>query len=251
MSAITEVYDASTALQAPPAVDSGEYIKSLRDSAGFIVGTVDKIAQKFFHVSLIEQCVEPFAGDWTQLQTAQGGWTNMAAALQASAKNYDAAAQQLQSVWEGAAAAQSQHRLLDVAVLHRDQAEGCNTVAEQLSSVIDIAKATGELVASTLSILNDFLMKIATQALVPVIGWFGAAFNIAAHAGKFWRLVNKITTAISMLIKVVGKVMRVIAFVQRIFGTANKFLGYGTQTITAEGNRRYLDDAARVQFGVG
>ena len=250
MPVIAEVHDASTALQAPPEVDAGAYIEKLRDSAGWMLGTADKIAQKFFHVSVIQQCVEPFAGDWTQLQTAQGGWTNMGAALQATAKNYEAATGQLQEVWEGTAAAAARGRLLDVAELHHSQAQGCAMISEQLGCIIEVAQATGELVASVLSILNDFLTKLAIQAAIPVIGWFGAAFNIAAHAGKFWRLINRVNTAVNRLIKTIVKVMRVIALVQKVFKTMSNALGLGSRAVGAYGYQS-LDEAAGVQFGVG
>jgi hypothetical protein len=251
MALITEELDASTALQAPPPVDAGAYIASLRKQAGFIVGSVDKIAQKFFHVSLIQQCVEPLAGDWTQLQTAQGGWKNMAAALEASAVNYESATRQLQGVWEGAAAAAAGARLVDVADLHRHQAQGCRLVSEQLTCIIDAAKSAGELVASLLSILNDFLMRLAIEAAVPVVGWFAGAFDIAAHAGKFWKLVNRINHTFSTLIKLISKLMRVIGLVQKVFGTANKVIGKTGQGVEMGASTLWLDDAARVQFGVG
>lgn len=250
MATMIEERDVSSALVPPTAVDQGAYIESLRDNAGFLLGTVDKIAEKFFQISLIEQFVKPMAGDWTALAKAQGGWLNLGAALDAGGGNVASGAKQLAPLWEGEASTQATARLHGVAELHASQAEGCRTLAEQLNGIMAVAKTTGELIASMLSMVNDFLMRLAVQAAVPVVGWITGAFDVAAHAAKFWMWVNKMLTAIQKLITVINKVMQVIALVQRVFSIANQTLATATQAVDAYG-ATYMDDTSRAQFGVG
>lgn len=248
MSAIAEAIDPRSALQAPPPAATGDYIASLRDNAGFLLGSVDWVAEKLFGVSLIEQFVKPFTGDWAALEVASGGWLNMGASLKAGADNYIGGKDQLPAVWKGAASDRAGARLLDVAELYKSQAEGCATLSEQLKHIIEVAKATGELIASLLSMVNDFLMRLAVQLATPVLGWVTGAIDSAATAVRFMGWVQKMARAVHKLIEVAQLAMKVVMTVQRMFAVAVKGMTAVTRAAQT-GAGTYMDDTSRVQFG--
>jgi len=240
---IRELSDPTNVLVPPAKVDGAADLKSLQSSAGFMVGNADRLAMKFFHFSLIEQIVRPAAGDWTQLEFAARGWDQMAVALGATADNIAAGAAQIPAVWQGEAAEAAGRMVVDFADLHKTQSDGCHLLAEQLRHIVEVSKAAGETIATGLSVINDLLMQIAAEAAAVVIGWVVGAATAGFKAYKFWSWVQKMLTAIQRVMKVIQLVMKVVGVVKKLMGSL--------ATIGHSAAGGFMDDTARVEFGVG
>lgn len=249
MIGISERFDAASALQPPPAPQAGDYINGLRDSSGLIIGKIDWVGQKLFHVSVIEEVVKPFAGDWAQLEVAAGGWTQMAAALDATGANFVNARDGLAQLWQGEAASQAGLRLLDIADLHASQAEGCRVIAEQCRTIVEIAQAAGEVLASALSVINDILLQLLVEAAVPFVGWAAAAAMAPIQATKFFLCLQRVATAIQKVVNLINTAMRIIGMLQKMANAANKVMSMTTRAVQT-GTIQMTDEVARVQFGV-
>lgn len=237
---VVEMYDASSPLTPPDAVDQGEYINQLREGSGLLLNGIDHLFQRFFGYSLLGKIVEPFTGDWAQLQAAQQGWLRMGSALNATADNWDAGSNQVGNVWEGAAAQAATLRMAGVAESHRVQAQGCATLADQLGRIIDVAKSAGELVATGLSVINEIVMHLAAEAAAVVVGWIAAAVDIPRMAIKVAMWSQKMFEAIQKVVDVIGIVMKVVAILQK----AMQFIATSYDVDSGQ----LMDDTSRVQF---
>lgn len=249
MTQIIEVKNPASALIAPSAVDTGAYIASLRDEAGYALGRVDWVCAKFFGISMIEQFVKPFSGDWVALQRASEGWTNMGKALELTVENVGSGQIQLASAWTGEASAGASAQTKSIAELTASQAQGCHTIAKQLAGIIELSKTTGQMVASLLSLINDVLTSLAQKAMVPVVGWISGGIDVAKYAHRFWKWVDRLTFLVQDLIDYINRVMQAIALIQRVFGIASKVMSFAAQTVSVAGATYYMDDTSRVQFG--
>lgn len=249
MSAIGERYDAASVLSAPPVPDAGAYISSLRDSAGQIVGGIDWVGEKLFGVSVIQELVQPFAGDWAQLEVAAGGWVQAGAALDITAANFQDAWEGLAPIWQGEAASQAGLRIKEVADLHVSQAEGCRLIAEQCKIIITISQAAGEVLASALSVINDILLRLLAEAAVPLLGWAAAAAMAPFEATKFFLCMQRVARAISRIATAINAAMRIVGMLQQMIAAADKILSLATRAVQI-GNIQMTDEVSRANFGV-
>lgn len=240
---ISETYDPVSVLTCPPPVDSGNYEQELQKAAGFVIGSVDKYAAKFFGISLLEQAVKPLAGDWTKLEYAARGYDRIALALEATAENLKDGASQIGTVWTGEAAGNAERKVADFAEHHRLQSEGCKTLAEQLRHVVEVSKAAAETLMTGLSVISELLLQMAAEAAAVVVGWVVGAATAGYKAFKFWSWLNKILTAIRRVVMVIQLVQKAVEVVQKMIGQAT--------TIGHTLGGTYMDNTSRVQFGVG
>lgn len=249
MTVIGERYDVASALQTPPPPDTGAYISSLRDSAGQIIGGVDWVGEKLFGVSVIEEMVKPFAGDWAQLEIAAGGWVNAGSALDATAANFLSAGEGLAPIWQGDAASQAGLRIKEVADLHASQAEGCRLIAEQCKMIIKVAQGAGVVLASALNTINDILLRLLAKAAVPLLGWAAAAAAAPFEGTKFFLCMQRVARAISKLADFINGAMKIVGMLQQMIAAADKILSLTTRAVQF-GNIQMTDEVAGAQFGV-
>ncbi len=72
----------------------------------------------------------------------QLAWGNVGNACGGVGQNYTSLGQQLPAVWQGPAGRSAQSRMADVGQMHADQQEASGYIAEQLGHVIEVGKAT-------------------------------------------------------------------------------------------------------------
>lgn len=220
MTGVVEMYDSATALSCPPATDTGDYVNSLRDNSGLLIKSIDHLIYKFFKVSVVKEIVDPFTGDWGALSRAAHGWDHMAAALNATADNHASGAAQLSSCWSGEAATRATHRWGNVAELNRRQATGAAMLATQLRHIVDVAKATGELVAMGLQVLNELAMHAAAMAATAGASAVISSFQMPALVVRGAYLINQIMQAIQKMLKIIELVSKVVEVVKKMMTIA-------------------------------
>ncbi|MGQ0625131.1 MAG: hypothetical protein ACT4PP_10860 [Sporichthyaceae bacterium] len=249
MIGICERYDAASALVQPPPPDTGDYINKLRDNSGLILGSLDGLAQKAFGVSVIEELVKPFAGDWAHLEVAAGGWMQLGVALDATAANIEGAWEGLAQSWQGEAASAAGVRLAAAAHLHSSQAEGCRIIADQCRVIIEIAQSAGVVLASALRVINDILLQVMAELAVPLIGWGIGAATAPLKAARFFMCMKKVAAALQRIVNAIKLAMKIVGMVKTVIGAATKVMSISTRLIEMD-NVRMTDEVTRVKFGV-
>lgn len=249
MTTVAERYDPITALGAIPTPNMGEYIKGLRKNAGMLLGYTDWAIQKVCGYSLINEIVEPFAGDWAVLEIASGGWERIGVSLTATGKNIQACAEDLQRSWEGEAELVARQHLIALAEAHRKQGEGCAIIANQCKGIVELAKAAGDVLSVVLSVVNNIAMKIAAQLMVPVIGWITGAATAPWMAKSIYENVQKVVKAVQAVVRFMGLAARIISTVQALVAVANKVITTATRSYNYT-NAQLMDETAQATSGV-
>lgn len=249
MSAITETYDATAPVSgaAPPA-GMGDYIEGLKDSCGFLISKIDWAVETVTGWSLLEALFEPITGDFRTVASMQQGWGQVGLALGAVGDNYRDLGGQLTAVWDGEASLAAQRRLRDVADMHDTQQEATGHLQTQLGHVIEVAKATAEVVAAAVSFINDVITEILLDAAAGPLGWAKAGLSAPGKARAVINLIHRGLEAIEKFTHAVRAVISVLRYLNAGLRSADALLGFGNVAAsTAAGE--HLDETSRHGFG--
>ncbi len=134
---ISEKYDASAPVDGGrPDGGMGDYIDSLRDDCGLIIGSVLWAVKKFCHRDLLAELLEPISGDFNAISSMQKGWLQVASATSAVGDNYESLRSQIDPVLDGQAATAIDSILTRIAEAHDGQQEAAELIAEQLGNML-------------------------------------------------------------------------------------------------------------------
>lgn len=246
---ISEVYDPSTAVAGGlPDGGMGDYIESLKDDCGFLIEKIDWAVEMVTSWSLLEALFKPLAGDFQTISGMQQGWGNVGAALGAVGDNYESLSSQLPAVWTGEAAAAGQARLRDIADMHQQQVEATGQIQEQLGHVIEVSKATAEVVAAAVNFINDVITEILIDAAAGPLGWVKGSISAPGKAKKIIDLIHRGLTAIEKLTAAAKAAVTVLKYANAGLAALSGITGFGAGVAnTAAGN--FMDDSATQGFG--
>lgn len=245
------IYEAvlpGSVLVPPVAVD--DFVGELRRESGLLLGAVDWFGEQLLGFSILAETVfKPFGGDWLALQRCEHAWHNAADACDLVAANFDAIPRALPEVWTGQAADALLTRVDDLVAHFKSFGEGCKSLADVTGALIELCRAACSTIALALSIIGDRLTIMLVEAMIPVIGWIGAAVTaivsiepVISAVNKIYRLIDRISSAIETTILVFNSIDLMARTIRTVLHACENLLNF--QTATAG------EDAARAAFGV-
>lgn len=245
---ISELVNASAQTRGDaPAGTEGAYIESKKDECGLIIPAIDDVVQKITGWSLLEALFKPVAGDFNAVSSMQLAWGNVGAACGAVGQNYGGLASQLPGVWEGPASRAAVTRMRDVRDMHADQQEASGYIAEQLGHVIEVGKATLDVLVIAIDFIDGVIQDLIISGLAGPIGWLKAGVTAPGKAKRIVELIHDGLRAIERLMDAARAVLKVLRYVNAGLGGANAVLkGFGTAQHANAGNR--TDDSAEQGF---
>jgi hypothetical protein len=245
---ISELVNASAQTRGgAPAGTQGDYIESKKDECGLIIPTIDGVVHKITGWSLLESLFKPVAGDFNAVSSMQLAWGNVGPACGSVGRNYDGLATQLPGVWTGPASTAAVTRLRDVADMHADQEEASGYIAEQLGHVIEVAKATLDVLVIAIDFIDGVIQDLIISGLAGPIGWLKAGVTAPGKAKRIIELIHDGLRAIEKLMDAARAVLKVMRYVNAGLGGANSVLNaFSTSQHANAGNR--TDDSAEQGF---
>ena len=237
----------SQVLGAPPAGTQGQYIEDKKGECGLIIPAIDGMVHQVTGWSLLEALFRPVAGDFNAVSSMQLAWGNVGGACGAVGQNYTGLAGQVPGVWKGPAGSAAQSRMTDVGQMHADQEEASGYIAEQLGHVIEVGKATLDVLVIAIDFIDGIIQELILSAMAGPIGWAKAGISAPGKARRVVELIHDGLRAIEKLTRAAEALLKVLRYVNAGLGGANAVL---TSISTAQhanaGNRS--DDSAEQGF---
>ena len=179
---ITEHVNPTSAVAGgPPPGTQGQAIEDAKGQCGLIIPTIDHVVDKITGWSLLEALFKPVAGDFNAVSSMQLAWGNVGNACGAVGQNYTSLGQQLPGVWQGPACSAAASRMADVGEMHADQQEASGYIAEQLGHVIEVGKATLDVLVIAIDFIDGVIQELIISGLAGPIGWVKAGVTAPAH----------------------------------------------------------------------
>lgn len=245
---IQELVNASAPVTGgPPPGTQGGYIEEKKDDCGLIISRVDAVVDSITGWSLLEALFKPVAGDFNAVSSMQVAWGNVGSALGGVGENYGGLAAQTPGVWQGLGGGAAASRFGDVAQMHADQKEATRYIAEQLGHVIEVAKATVDVIVIALEFIDSIIQELIISGLAGPVGWIKAGVSAPGKARRVVELIHDGLRAIEKLMNAVKAVIKVLRYVNAGLGGANTVLAaVSSGKHTDAGNR--TDDSAEQGF---
>ena len=222
---VMEKYDASQAVEGGrPDGGMGDYIDSLRDDCGLIIGAILWAVKKFAHRDLLAELLEPIAGDFNAISSMQKGWLQVASASGAVGDNYASLRSQVAPVLDGQAAASIDAILDRIAEAHQGQEDAAELIAEQMGNMLEVAQATAECVCAALEFIDSCIQEILADAAVPFAGWVKAGVSAPGKVRRVIQLISQGKDAIENLLRFAKVAITAMKYLNALFDTANLVL---------------------------
>ena len=153
----------------------------------------------------------------------------------------------LPAVWQGPAGASAKARMADIGEMHADQQEAAGYIAEQLGHVIEVGKATLDVLVIAIDFIDGVIQELIISGLAGPIGWVKAGVTAPGKARRVVELIHDGLRAIEKLTKAAEALLKVLRYVNAGLGGANAVLSsIGTVQHADAGNR--TDDSAEQGF---
>jgi hypothetical protein len=138
----------------------GDLVEQIKGNCGFVVRGINWVLEKV-GIHLLDALFDKLAGDFATVSTMSEDWrrTGMAAGLLAD--NYRAMAEALDHVWTGDAAEALGLKLVEFGDNLDDTAECVEMIQMAIDDMLAATKAAMELVATSLSLIDDLCMYFA------------------------------------------------------------------------------------------
>jgi hypothetical protein len=245
---ITEHVNPTSAVAGgPPPGTQGQAIEDAKGQCGLIIPTIDHVVDKITGWSLLEALFKPVAGDFNAVSSMQLAWGNVGNACGAVGQNYTSLGQQLPGVWQGPAGSAAASRMADVGEMHADQQEAAGYIAEQLGHVIEVGKATLDVLVIAIDFIDGVIQELIISGLAGPIGWVKAGVTAPGKARRVVELIHDGLRAIEKLTKAAEALLKVLRYVNAGLGGANSVLtSISTAQHAVAGNR--TDDSAEQGF---
>ncbi|PKH42122.1 hypothetical protein SAMN05192575_107194 [Nocardioides alpinus] len=207
----------------PPGTQ-GQYIEDKKGECGLIIPAIDGIVDKITGWSLLEALFKPVAGDFNAVSQMQLAWGNVGNACAGVGQNYTSLGQQLPGVWQGPAADAATSRMADIGEMHADQQEASGYIAEQLGHVIEVGKATLDVLVIAIDFIDGIIQELIVSALAGPIGWLKAGVTAPGKARRVIELIHDGLRAIEKLTRAAEALLKVLRYVNAGLGGANTVL---------------------------
>ena len=222
---IAERYDASAPVDGGrPDGGMGDYIDSLRDDCGLIIGAILWAVKKFCGRDLLAELLEPIAGDFNAISSMQKGWLQVAQATSAVGDNYESLRVQVGRDLDGQTAAAIDSILTRIAEAHDGQREAADLISDQLGNMLEVSKATAECVCAALEFIDSCIQEIIADAAVPVAGWVKAGVSAPGKVRRVIQLIGQGKDAIENLLRFARLAITALKYLNAFFDTANLVL---------------------------
>lgn len=245
---IQERVNASSQVQGDAAAGTqGQYIEDKKGECGLIIPAIDSVVSSVTGWSLLEALFKPVAGDFNAVSSMQLAWGNVGGACGAVGTNYTGLSQQLPAVWEGLGGTAAKSRMDDIAEMHADQQEAAGYIQEQLGHVIEVGKATLDVLVIAIDFIDGIIQELILSALAGPVGWLKAGVTAPGKARRVVELIHDGLQAIEKLTKAAEALLKVLRYVNAGLGGANTVLSsIGTAQHANAGNR--TDNSAEQGF---
>lgn len=247
MTITEQVNPVSAVAGGTPPGTQGQYIEDKKGECGLIIPAIDGIVDKITGWSLLEALFKPVAGDFNAVSSMQLAWGNVGNSRAAVGQNYTSLGQQLPGVWQGPAASAATSRMGDIGEMHADQQEASGYIAEQLGHVIEVGKATLDVLVIAIDFIDGLIQEIILSAMSGPIGWVKAGVTAPGKARRVVELIHDGLRAIEKLTRAAEALLKVLRYVNAGLGGANTVLtAISTAQHADAGNR--TDDSADQGF---
>lgn len=216
--AVHEVGDAGASVRSaarPPETD-GAFVDSLRDDCGLLIGGVLEVVRTLTGRDLLAELLDPLAGDMGAVSSMLTGWREIGAATAAVGENYRGLAAQLPAVWEGEAATAATALASRIADTHDQQQQAAELVADQLGHVIEVSRATAEVVCVAVEFIDGIVVELLLSAAAGPLGWGKAAVASPGKVARVVRLIDQGRDAIADLLRVAELAVAVLRQVEAL-----------------------------------
>ncbi len=189
MTALTvHLVDPTTTFTPSTAGGEGPLIDELRDNCGFVIQGIDWVLRQV-GIDLIAAIFDPIAGDYDAVDAMASNWGVLGAGLGQIGDNYTALTGAVSQVWTGQAATAATGKLGDFAGGFATQAEGARLVSTAMQDMLVATKAVVELIADTLSMVDDLVVWLLSS-------WLRAAKELATGGETIRKIVGLVNRAI-------------------------------------------------------
>lgn len=245
---VRELEDPQSALSSVPTSGEKDIGESLRWRAGLLLGGLDWLISQIVDPGPIELLVRPFSGDWKAIDVSRLAWGQAAVAVGCVGRNIEGLPTML-GTWEGEAKTAFTSRSGEISDALYDFGDGCLAMSDVSGALLDLAKMTGESIATILGVLGDWLTRLAIEAAIPIAGWIAGAIDIAATATQMTMKINQGLQLMKKFLDAIERVLEVIKVINQVIIVIRSL----ERSITAIGNIGTVtagDDAARTAFAL-
>ena len=166
------------------------------------------------HISFLKEPLDLLAGDPDQVRAKAGTWTNIAAALDKSAQDYQSSAEALKQSFTGAAA--------DAYIRAADNY--CGAVSGTAGHARDAAKAfevAGALVGTVRGTIRDLIAQFCADALIKGLAALALSFETFGASVAAW-VADTVFDATSLAARLSAKITKVVEDLKQLITGARR-----------------------------
>lgn len=180
MSYQVTLYDPRDVLVSVSAGSVGDMVEELKSNCGYVVRGIDWVLSKV-GINLLDTLFDKLGGDFTTVSVIAEDWRRTGQAAGLLAENYRQMAAALPSVWTGDASTAMAAKLGDFGDGMDEVAECLDMVQMAVADMLDATQAAMEVVATSLSMIDDLVLTFA-----------GSAFKLAKEIFSGGKTIRKI-----------------------------------------------------------
>lgn len=160
MSYAVTLRDPRGVLVSGPAGADGDLVEQIKDNCGFVVRGINWVLEQI-GINLLDALFDKLAGDFSTVSVMAEDWRRTGIAAGILAENYRAMAEAIPEVWTGDAAVALTAKLDEFGDSMADASECVDMIQMAIGDMLAATKAAMEVVATTLSLIDDLCMYFA------------------------------------------------------------------------------------------
>jgi uncharacterized protein YukE len=160
MSYAVTLRDPRGVLVSGPAGADGDLVEQIKDNCGFVVRGINWVLEQI-GINLLDALFDKLAGDFSTVSVMAEDWRRTGIAAGILAENYRAMADAIPEVWTGDAAVSLTAKLDEFGDSMADASECVDMIQMAIGDMLAATKAAMEVVATTLSLIDDLCMYFA------------------------------------------------------------------------------------------
>jgi hypothetical protein len=202
-SSVSERSDVSSYL-VPPVTMTSE-MDSLRWSAGPLLGGIDWIVEKLCGFSVLEDVImKPLAGNWEEIDKASIAWGHLSKGLTEMGSNYTGLPGMTTQSWTGATAELFRAAMAAMGSAIAGLSYATDYVSGLVGTVATVSRLAASGIGAILNALSVKLLRIASAAALPVVGWLAAGLDAAVLVTQIFKWVKRIYALINLIVDAVS-----------------------------------------------
>ncbi|WP_442939990.1 WXG100 family type VII secretion target [Nocardioides sp. B-3] len=170
-------------------------------------------------------------------------WHALSAGLESLGDNYQSMADNLSTIWTGAAADRAHKRLTRMAKGHGKQAEAAQLMSMQMNNMLTAVKEACKLVANVLGLLEELLLSFSIAKWAKEVLTFGSGVRRAIT------LIDRAITFIKNLNNVIPPILKAAGLMAVMFRGLNMAFMLPMSAGQHADAANHIDDTANAGFG--